>query len=1183
VALSRDIVIRLQGDAASAIAAQKAAADAADVSVAAYRRAEREYSKQQAAMEAASRKQRAAMEDVGRSAAVAGAAIVAGLGLATKAAIDWESAWAGVTKTLPDGADFAATEAGLRNLARLLPATHTEIAAVAEAAGQLGVAAEDIVPFTKTMIDLGETTNLSADEAATAIAQMMNVMQTAPGDVERLGSTLVALGNAGASTEKQIIEMSQRISGAAAIVGLSEAEVLAFANAVASMGIEVESGGTSVSRVLTDMSKAAQTGGEELRVFAETAGMSAADFARAFREDPAEAFAAFIEGLGGVQEAGGNVFAVLEDLGLADVRVSQALLGMASSGDLLRESLDLGAQAWQENNALAEEAGKRYDTTAAKLEIARNGLNDAAIEIGNTFLPMLAEMAEGVADVAGWFADLPEPIQAVVGGLAAVAGVAGLAGGAFLLLFPRVIDTYKSFKTLKDVSPGVATGLSSVGKAAGVAATIIAVAQAADALAESLGPAPANMEQTTKALLEMGTSMQAVNDLFDEGNAGAGSAGLDGLADAAERLADPSLVNRFDDFTAEVLSLGGAEGRDQRERIIEQLDQVGQSLAFLVDSGNTELAAQQFELLADEWKRGGGTVEELRDLMPAYEEALAGIDNEQTLATESARTQSEQAALLAANLNVAYGSLGSYAEALGLSEEATEKLIEDSNALGESLGAFIDPLGAYTGMLEEKAAAEEDAARRSAEAAGKGADAWKDFVKDTGFSFDEYMRRLEEQVTAQANWQQNMLVLAGRVSEGTLAELARMGPEGAPLVADLVNRSDAELDRFDEITRLRSQEAMNAWGATLTMAAPVLTAIAEKLGQETANGAAQRLAAGTATIAQIAEEYGIALAGGLNPILTGLGRQAINIQRGRRAANGVGGFYEGGYTGPGGKYDPAGIVHAGEYVLTKEQTSRLGLDRIEAFANRGYATGGFVSTQSVPRPPSTAPFQYPISTPADASMERAYGDTVDWLKANLAPVLGPGIGWQAMMAALRGQFPGLALHSGFRPGSITATGNLSYHASGRAVDVPPRMDVFDWIHSNYGPATRELIFSPANGRQIWNGRPHIYSEPTRGDHWDHVHWAMANGGVIGEPVVGRGLRTGASYSFGERGPETVTPGLPVGRGATVLKVTVAAPDLRGLTIQGRMSVDGDGIATIAGQVVDQRLGDVYDTVHYAGG
>lgn len=55
------------------------------------------------------------------------------------------------------------------------------------------------------------------------------------------------------------------------------------------------------------------------------------------------------------------------------------------------------------------------------------------------------------------------------------------------------------------------------------------------------------------------------------------------------------------------------------------------------------------------------------------------------------------------------------------------------------------------------------------------------------------------------------------------------------------------------------------------------------------------------------------------------------------------GFASGGYTGSGGKYDPAGIVHAGEFVFTKEQTARLGVGRLYDIARNGYAKGGLVS------------------------------------------------------------------------------------------------------------------------------------------------------------------------------------------------------------------------------------------------
>ncbi len=108
-----------------------------------------------------------------------------------------------------------------------------------------------------------------------------------------------------------------------------------------------------------------------------------------------------------------------------------------------------------------------------------------------------------------------------------------------------------------------------------------------------------------------------------------------------------------------------------------------------------------------------------------------------------------------------------------------------------------------------------------------------------------------------------------------------------------------------------------------------------------------------------------------------------------------------------------------------------------------------------------------------------------------------GMGWVRMMQVLQGAFPGLQMISGYRPGAVTSTGNRSYHALGRAVDLPPRWDVFNWIREHYGRGTKELIFTPAGGRQLKNGMPHTFSGGTIAeDHYNHVHWAYDNGGMV---------------------------------------------------------------------------------------
>src|SRR5690606_16048966 len=200
----------------------------------------------------------------------------------------------GVTKAVAGtAAEMAALEQVLRDMAKELPDTHAEIAAVAEAAGKLGVGVGDIEAFTRVMIDLGETTNLTADEAATALARFMNIMGTSQDNVQNLGSTIVGLGNNFATTEAEIVTLGTRLAAAGRIAGLSESDVLGFATALTSVGVEAEAGGTALSKVFVAINDAVLSSSDKLDVFARVAGTSAESFAKSFRESPAHAIAMF--------------------------------------------------------------------------------------------------------------------------------------------------------------------------------------------------------------------------------------------------------------------------------------------------------------------------------------------------------------------------------------------------------------------------------------------------------------------------------------------------------------------------------------------------------------------------------------------------------------------------------------------------------------------------------------------------------------------------------------------------------------------------------------------------------------------------------------------------------------------------------------------------------------------------
>ena len=144
---------------------------------------------------------------------------------ATKSAIEFESAFTGVQKTVDaTGEEYAALSKGITEMSERMPQSASAIAGVMEAAGQLGVrGVQNLLDFTETMIMLGDATNLTSEEAAMSIAKVMNIFGTANEDVGRFGATIVDLGNNYATTEADIVSMTNRLAAGARIAGLTEA------------------------------------------------------------------------------------------------------------------------------------------------------------------------------------------------------------------------------------------------------------------------------------------------------------------------------------------------------------------------------------------------------------------------------------------------------------------------------------------------------------------------------------------------------------------------------------------------------------------------------------------------------------------------------------------------------------------------------------------------------------------------------------------------------------------------------------------------------------------------------------------------------------------------------------------------------------------------------------------------
>jgi TP901 family phage tail tape measure protein len=379
-----------------------------------------------------------------------------------------------------------------------------------------------------------------------------------------------------------------------------------------------------------------------------------------------------------------------------------------------------------------------------------------------------------------------------------------------------------------------------------------------------------------------------------------------------------------------------------------------------------------------------------------------------------------------------------------------------------------------------------------------------------------------------------------------IARVMQAGPEeAAPFLQALVDNNDAtfiqmvndseaamaemnanmiEMARLTHIAMTAESDAM---ARDLSTAMQISQIIMRTGTAQSAAAIAEELGIGVDRVREVADEYGIVLIDAINPALRATGQ--VEVEYTPRA--GAGGGTPTRVRADGGidDYHGAQIAKAGDmrlwaepetggeaYIPLAQSKRRASVSILNEVARRfgfgleefadggmwdplGSITSALAGLQGSPGPSFAGVSGFPIQEGAQRVTSFARQKIIDWLtlqKAQAAPALGAGPGWQKMFQIVAGQFPDARLHSGFRPGAITATGNQSYHALGRAVDISPRMDIFKWLKQNYQPQTKELIFSPANGAQVRNGKDHMYTGVTRANHFDHIHWAMAHGGIL---------------------------------------------------------------------------------------
>lgn len=712
---------------------------------------------------------------------------------AMKAQIDFESAFAGVRKTVDaTEKEYAQLEQSIKSMSLTIPSTTEDLAGVMEIAGQLGILKNNLTDYTQTVIALDNSTNLSAEDAATQIAQFANVTGMAQENVGNLGSALVALGNNFATNEESIMSMASRLAAAGAQIGLSEAQILGFATALSSVGLEAEAGGSAFSKAMVAMQVAVETGNDSLKDFADVSGMTVKAFTELWKSNPASAIESFITGLSRMNEEGISSIVTLQEMGFTEIRLRDTLLRATNASELFANAQKTAATAWTENTALMEEAKKRYETTASKLQILKNQAKLAAQEVGNELSPMFSRGIETAGGLIDKFMALDTRQKEQI---IKWAGIAAAAGPS-LVIFGKIASG----------SGKVATGLLTVSR------TLAGFAVAHPAIAA-----------TTLAIAALTAGITALSNRAPEYQRA-----IDGLfaeidpkkAESFKQAFDATIVTNIsvDDYQTKIDSaiqgirdaLAGVESLDPNQRAaIEIAIANGTGIDLLQDAleGMNIDPAKTTEIITAISTATSAINTELESLGLSEEakkkiQAVAEAGGDLKSALESYGVPEGQAEQSAETITNAMATIGTAVDGIGLDDTQRGALISSALSDSAAIQAAMRLMGVQQSTIDTVLASYDTlngslSAKISGVYSAVGA-ALTDGLPDT----DETVKSLEEQIRALYSgltedvqtWANEEIAKLDINSDTYTTDVETIKTKGAEMIAELQRQQESTLE-----------------------------------------------------------------------------------------------------------------------------------------------------------------------------------------------------------------------------------------------------------------------------------------------------------------------------------------------------------------------------------------------------
>ena len=445
-------------------------------------------------------------ENIAKGAVAAAGGIAAAVVDTTKESVSFESEMLDVTKYVSGLTDdsgkvirsnYEEMSKDILDLSTDIPYTAEELTRLAAAAGQSGKSMDDLISdgFLRDVAEMGTAMDISADQAGDWAAKWEVAFDINHDQVMELADQINYLGAHYATTAAEIAQTVNDTGSLGQIAGMDVASTAALSTALLAMGVDSGKVATSIRRMYTNLSMGSKATDAQAAAF-EQLGFTAEQFAKDMQTDAPAAIKSLFTAIGS-QPKDKQVGYLKTLLGQWAIESGAKLTGNL---DLFIKTLDDVGDASKYNGSMYKEFLLKCETSESVLTMLSNAWRAVRIEVGNTFLPILTDVAGfGIEKINDFRAALPditarvkEVIEYLLNNGDKVAATLGGIGAAWagMRFAPQILQVVSG--VTKGVS-GAATGGGKIFNGIRTIASGMSYgAQMAGIQSPSIGPQPQN-------------------------------------------------------------------------------------------------------------------------------------------------------------------------------------------------------------------------------------------------------------------------------------------------------------------------------------------------------------------------------------------------------------------------------------------------------------------------------------------------------------------------------------------------------------------------------------------------------------------------------------------------------------------------------------------------------------------